>query len=164
MKWKTDIQKAIKRPKTMKIRVDRLINRILSTPEVNLHPDYQRPLSWDDDDYSTFVEHWMEGGNTGHFFFNINQATGMQELVDGQHRLHALMQFLRGMLPVYDGVLFTDIEDREVMLKSCKIKVGVNHLNRCDTLRWYLQLNFHDKPHSEEDILKVRNMMREEQC
>lgn len=130
---------------------------------VNLDPDYQRGHVWTRAQQIAYVEYQLMGGEVGKvIIWNSPDWMGSwkrpTELVDGKQRLEAVRAFMRDEFPVF-GHLFSSFTDKlDVMLtfkfRVCKMET------RAEILRLYLNINAGGTPHSEEELDRVRKMLK----
>ena len=68
--------------------------------------------------------------------------------------------FLRNELEVFNGLLFKDIEPP--LDNSLMLTIYINNLqSELEILNWYKLLNFGGTPHSEEEKIKIENMIKQ---
>jgi len=138
---------------------------------LDLDPDFQRGHVWTQEQQSAFVEYILRGGKTAPFLLNdpewyrpsdIVHDTGFT-LVDGKQRITALLKYLAGDLPVFHGHFRGGIEGIRAIEGRQYLKIHINDLpTRADVLRWYLELNSGGTPHSQEELLRVRELLSKE--
>ena len=139
---------------------------------LDLNPDFQRGHVWTEKQQIKFVEFILRGGKCPAILFNSPAFAGrfskncdlgeMIVCVDGKQRLTALLKFLRGDLKVFGNNTIYDIEDYVVMRRILYVNFAVNQLQtRKELLQWYLELNEGHIAHTEEELDKVRNMLKE---
>lgn len=136
--------------------------------KVNLQPDYQRKIVWDDERCSSFLEYFSKGGRSGRvIYFNCPDwgDYSMEKLdfecVDGQQRLHAIKKFMDGKIKIFGK--YIDEIDKTFFMRTQTIKLNVNNLkSEKEVLEWYLGINSGGIPHSKEEIKRVENMIKGE--
>lgn len=134
---------------------------------LDLNPDFQRAHVWNDKQRSKFVEYVLRGGKVRTtLYFNCKGWQGSYEgpyvIVDGKQRLNALLKFLNNELPIFGGHYYGDFEDK-LRHNAGGIKWHVNNLKtREEVLQWYLDLNEGGVVHTEDELEKVRQMLKEE--
>lgn len=132
---------------------------------INLDPDFQRTHVWTEDQQRRYVEFILRGGHSSKDIqFNCTGWMGSFEgpfvLVDGKQRLEAARKFMRNELPIFDGNYFKDFEDR-LRITSASFRFHVNNLkNHREVLQWYLDLNTGGTPHTNDEIEKVKEMLK----
>ena len=83
-------------------------------------------------------------------------------LVDGKQRLEAVRSFLRDELTVFGDCKRSDFTDH--MRHYLSFRVHVNALKtRAEVLTWYLQINAGGVVHSDEEIERVKELLKEEE-
>lgn len=137
---------------------------------LDLYPDFQRGHVWTEKQQSAFIEYILRGGKSGRdLYFNCpfwqdkKQPGTYQEFVcvDGLQRITAWEHFLNDRIPVF-GSLHSEYTDRYPY--GLTMRVHVNELKtRKEVLQWYIDMNAGGTPHSEEEIERVRALLREEQ-
>lgn len=154
------------------VQIDRIIPYLKSLEEegkfiLNLSPDFQRPLKWDNQRCIDYLEYIIRGGQSGRvLYFNCpswaeQDPHGNREIVivDGQQRLEAIRKFYNNEIKVFD-CYFKEIEDPFWL---GWLKININSLKtKKEVLKWYLGINAGGVPHTKEDIKKVEKMLNEE--
>lgn len=136
---------------------------------LDLNPDFQRGHVWNIEQRIAFVEFVLQGGKPNPIFFNhegwMKSFDGEYVVVDGKQRLTSMMMFLRNEFTVFKNLDSEGIGyyAREFdMLGRYDLVFLVNDLqNRELVLQWYLQLNKGNIQHSDEEIKRVENMLKE---
>lgn len=141
-------------------------------PEFDLDPDFQRAHVWTEEQQIAYIEWIMRGGESGrelHFNHPDWDSRGPGPIytdaviVDGKQRLHAVRRFMRGEIPAF-GYYRKDWGDRFPMtgpsfsIRICSLQT------RAEVLRWYLDFNAGGTAHTEEEINKVRRLLRTEEA
>jgi len=129
---------------------------------LDLEVDFQRSHVWTEIQQIKFVEFILRGGKTTPFLFNhpnwMNSFKGEFVIVDGKQRLTALLKFLRGDLPVFGTYIY---EITNLDLYKYEVSFWINNLKtRKEVLNWYLELNSGGTPHTEDELDKVRNILK----
>lgn len=84
-------------------------------------------------------------------------------LVDGKQRLEAVRKFMRNELPIFDGYYLKDCEPKILRMTDADLVFSVNNLKtRKEVLQWYLDLNDGGVLHTEEELAKVRSLLKKE--
>ena len=138
------------------------IQRYMDRDNLTLDVDFQRGHVWNEQQQVKFVEFVLRGGASPAILLNhpnwMGSFRGDMVIVDGKQRLTALLKFLDNELEVFDGHKLNDIEN--LHLSSCSILVNVNNLKtRKEVLRWYIELNEGQTPHTDEELNKVKELL-----
>jgi uncharacterized protein with ParB-like and HNH nuclease domain len=137
---------------------------------VDLNPDFQRGHVWTTQNRTAYLEFLLRGGRTPPFLFNSpayagNRATNSDlsdtiVLVDGKQRLSSIQLFIANAVPVFNGTLFDDFEDKNILLRSVGLEYSINSLQRkSDLLNWYLDMNSNCVAHDPKELGRVRLML-----
>jgi len=137
--------------------------------ELDLDPPFQRGHVWSEDKQIKYIEFCLRGGQSSReIIFNhpnwMGSYKGQMVLVDGKQRLEAVRKFLRNELPVFNGYCVYDFEDKEIMLRSsnCHFVFKINSLKtEVDIMNWYLDLNFGGVVHTEKELDKVKELIKQ---
>ncbi len=135
-----------------------------SEVNLNLDPDFQRAHVWTEDQQIAFVEFQLRGGIGSNVLrFNcpgwMSGFRGPFELIDGKQRLEAVLKFMRNELKVF-GHLYSEFEDSISIIHSSFVMM-VNDLPlRSQVLQWYLDINSGGVIHTEEELGRVRELLR----
>lgn len=153
--------------------------------KLDLNPDFQREHVWTIAQQIQYVEYILQGGMSGRdIYFNctgwMKDWRGPFVIVDGKQRLHAAREFMANRLPVFanlststeQGLLTTDGKwnVKGFYRKDIEGRLGLNagfvfHVNeltsRAEVLKWYLEMNTGGTPHTEDEIEKVKRMLKE---
>jgi len=138
---------------------------------LDVSPDFQRGHVWTPQQKVRFMEYMLRGGTSGLDIYT-NAPTWNRGrlgpkypeswfvLVDGKQRLDAALGFLNNEFPVF-GAYFREYTDTPRIVQS-NFRWHVNDLaTREECLQWYLDLNTGGTVHSEEELEKVRSLLRE---
>lgn len=132
-----------------------------------LDPDFQRGRVWTSRQQQKFLEFFLRGGKTARVIYlnkpswNIRATTEYDDfvVVDGLQRLLAVREFLDNRLKVFDSY-FREFTDRPRIHET--FRVNVNDLQtRPEVLEWYLQFNAGGTPHTEDELDRVRKLLKE---
>lgn len=140
--------------------------RYATEHDLEMIPDFQRGHVWTKKQKIAFVEFVLRGGRVPEILFNhpswmTFNAGDHMVLVDGLQRLTALMAFLDNSLPAF-GHLISEYTDPQ-FLNGIDITFRVNALKtRAEVLQWYLELNSGGTPHTEAELDKVRELIKQE--
>ncbi len=141
---------------------DILYNNFGQAFNVDLNPLFQRGHVWTEKQQIAYVEFILQGGKSGKdIYFNCpnwEDNEGDMSLVDGKQRLTAVLKFLDDELKVF-GHYLSEFEDSLHVL-TC-FNFHINNLNDKEVLEWYLSLNS-GIAHTDDELNKVRNMIKEE--
>ena len=133
---------------------------------LQLNPDFQRGHIWDDSKRIAYVEYILRGGYAAkEIYFNhpnwMGSYNGDFVLVDGLQRITAIRKFLANEIPAF-GCLYKNYEDRMNPM-GVSIRFNVNTLKtRKEVLQWYLDLNSGGVVHTEDELNRVREMLKAE--
>jgi len=135
---------------------------------LDLDPDFQRGHVWDEAKQIAYVEFCLKGGQSSRqLLFNHpnwqGSYVGEMILVDGKQRLEAARKFVRNELPVFDGSYLFNFDDPKRLLRSsdAHFVIKVNNLKtRKEILQWYLDLNTGGVVHTDEEINKVKELLK----
>jgi len=137
-----------------------------------LEPDYQRGHVWDLQKRREYIEYILCGGEVARtLYFACDKEDYLRaqwRLVDGLQRLTSVREFFALKFGVFcdadhpSGHYANAIADVQCMHYSLHIKV-VALKSRADELRLYLAINTKGTPHSEEELERVRALLREEE-
>jgi uncharacterized protein with ParB-like and HNH nuclease domain len=133
--------------------------------KLDLEPDFQRLHVWTPDQQTKYVEYILQGGMSGkNLYFNCNgwmrSWKGPFVIVDGKQRLHAVRQFLKNEVPIFNGKYFKDFEGR--MPNHAHFICYVNDLKtRAEVIKWYLEMNTGGTPHTQSEIAKAQILLEE---
>lgn len=131
----------------------------------DMDPDFQRAHVWNDQQRIRFVEYLLRGGRSGLIIYTNcagwqSDYRGPYVLVDGKQRLTACLKFVRNELPIFGGNYFKDFDK---IPHDVGLRWHVNDLKtRKEVLRWYLDLNSGGVVHTEEELDKVRELLKKE--
>jgi uncharacterized protein with ParB-like and HNH nuclease domain len=138
---------------------------------VQLDPDFQRGHVWSTEQQATYIEFCLKGGKSGRdiLFNNPNWIHSRNDsytdfvLVDGLQRITAVTKFMNNELAVFNGNLLQDFTDNpRVILRNQRFTVYINDLtSKKEVLQWYLDLNSGGVVHSQEELNRVREMLKE---
>lgn len=142
--------------------------KFASNPEnkFNLDPDFQRAHVWTEDQQIAWLEFFCRGGKTGRvLYFNhpgwMRGFKGEAVIVDGKQRLESIRRFIHNEIPVF-GSYFREFTDSLRILRT--VKINVNTLQtRSEVLQWYIDFNAGGVAHTDEEIGRVRKLLKVEQ-
>lgn len=143
-----------------------LVSKLRDPAYFNLSPDYQRADVWTHSQRCRFIGFLLENGRGPLVFMQETQdGIGPYEVIDGKQRLTSCMMFIDGDIPaeLSDGRLvwwkdFNEVDRRIVP----SIKCGIVRLqDKASVLRFYLKLNRGGTVHTDEELDRVRSMLKE---
>jgi hypothetical protein len=129
-------------------------------------PDFQRGHVWSKQQQIDYVEFKLaKGSGADVLHFNcpgwMNNFKGPFELVDGLQRITAVKAFLNGKIKAF-GYYLSEYKDPQY-IRSIDFSISINNLKtREEVLRWYIQLNSGGTPHSEEELKRVADLLKNE--
>lgn len=140
---------------------------------LDLDPDYQRAHVWTDEQRRMYLEHVIQGGETGRTLIAVTTKwnrypTPNYSLLDGKQRLETVRMFMRNEIAIFGGLngrsegwRFEDIEGPTGVDQRFTWHV-VEVSTRADVLRLYLKINAGGTPHTSQELDKVRAMLSQE--
>lgn len=147
----------------------REIKRMVSEEGLQLNPDFQRGNVWNDLQQVKFVEFLLKGGRTARVVYLNNPSWkrpvkngGYNDFVcvDGLQRTTAVMRFVDNEIKVFD-TYFNDYEDSP-RITTQTMKIHVNDLpTKKEVLQWYIDFNSGGTIHTEDEIQKVKKLLKE---
>lgn len=153
-------------------RLSRYLKGLAEDYHLNLTPDFQRERVWTTAQKQSYIEYILHCGITGRdLYFNCpdfaKERDGHSDLerlevvcVDGLQRITAILEFFEDKFKVF-GKYASEFKGRPSYDQS-RLNIHINGLTkRKELLQWYIQLNTTGKPHTEEEIDKVRQMIDE---
>ena len=154
--------------KYLELGLDRYKERVdskghLLLDGLDLDPDFQRGHVWTPEQQIAYVEYALQGGSSGRDIYFNNptwQGTYTEKtvLVDGKQRLAAVLAFLHGEIPAF-GHKFPEWEGR--LPSNAYFVFHMNTLKtRREVLEWYLVFNAGGTPHTEEELNRVRELLK----
>lgn len=127
-------------------------------------PDFQRGHVWTAEKQIAYVEYQLRGGRSAkELQWNCSEWGSYKkrsaiQLVDGLQRLTAVKKFLNNELKAF-GHLRKDYSDKV----NCDFIFFVNRLQtQEEVLEWYLQLNDGGVVHTQEELDRVRDLLKAE--
>ncbi len=134
---------------------------------LDLNPDFQRGHVWTEAQQIAWIEFFLRGGKTGRIlYFNHTEwgrsYKGWSVIVDGKQRLEAIRRFLHDEIRVF-GSLRSEYTDTLRITQT--MKINMNDLRtRAEVLQWYIEFNAGGTPHTDAEIERVKELLREEQA
>lgn len=137
---------------------------------LQLNPDFQRGHVWTEEQQIAWLEFFLKGGKTGRvLYFNCPSWQGNQikegdyddfVCVDGLQRITAIRRFMNGEIPVF-GSYINEYEDEMSVMRD-SIRLNINNLKtKKEVLQWYVDMNAGGTPHTNEEIARVQDMIKE---
>lgn len=136
---------------------------------LDLNPDFQRAHVWTETQQIAWIEFILRGGKTGRVIYlnhprwaRYNHDSPYSEfvVVDGKQRIEAIRRFVEGEIRVF-GSLYGEFTDELHLTRT--MLINVNDLQtKAAVLQWYLEMNAGGTAHTQEEILKVRTLLEEE--
>lgn len=138
---------------------------------LQLNPDFQRGHVWTKEQQALYCEYFLKSGLSGRIIYlndpnwSNNNTTEYTDFVcvDGLQRLTALMSFMNNKLPVF-GSLLSGFDGK---IRTCRahnnLKININSLQtKKEVLEWYVQMNTGGTLHTNNEIQKVQDMIKEQ--
>ena len=139
---------------------------------LELDPPFQRGHVWTDAQRSAWMEHVVTGGYTGRTLtFNCPGWQGRDErgpivLVDGKQRIETLRRFADDAVPVFgrtrsawQGAM--DERTGWARGRAADMVLRMHALRtEAEIMRWYLEMNAAGTPHGQEELERVRALVR----
>lgn len=148
--------------------LERAISGYIKDYNLELEPDFQRNHVWTKKQQAQYVEWILKGGKSGRdIFFNCPCFSKMSKprkmvLVDGLQRLTAVRLFLKNKVKIFNEYFLEDFEDK-IPIGGPDFVFYVNDLeSRKEILQWYIDINSGGTPHTEEEIKKVKYLLKKE--
>ena len=137
---------------------------------LQMNPDFQRGHIWTREQQIAFVEFLLRGGKSSRtIYFNCPWWLGNSKvnsyndfvIVDGLQRITAVLAFMNDEIPAF-GVYHKDYEGRVPL--GIDLIFNVNDLKtKKDVLKWYIEINSGGTPHTNQEIERVKQLLKEEQ-
>ena len=133
---------------------------------LDLEPDFQRAHVWTREQQIAYIEYILRGGEVGrNLTFNAvgwdnNFVIGTYVIVDGKQRLEAVRAFLRGDIPAFGHYRseYTDslrLVGPDFVWRICALR------SKKEILELYLNINAGGTPHTQEELDRVRSLLKE---
>jgi len=136
---------------------------------LELNPDFQRGYVWTEIQQEKFIEHLLKQGRSGKdIYFNHTRWNDWNEkdrgtfvCVDGLQRLNSCIKFMKNEVKAF-GLFYNEFEDK--LRHGIGLRIHINNLKtRKEVLEWYLQMNSGGTVHSEDELCRVENLLKQEQ-
>lgn len=138
--------------------------------QVNLDPDYQRDHVWSADQQSEYVGALIEcpEGKNPIILNDVNMDGSKRpsDVIDGKQRIAAMVAWLRGEIkavcPCGESFLYDDLDDidRRCVGMTTTLRWNWMRLDREGVLRYYIALNTGGSVHTDEEINRVRELLK----
>lgn len=136
---------------------------------LDMDPDFQRGHVWTKEQQTAFMEFMFRGGIVNNnIYFNCPKFNSCEwpkknfVLVDGKQRLKAVIDFLDNKVPVF-GYFCNEYEDFVNRIEM-RFRIHVAELEtQKEVLEWYLSMNAGGTPHSEEELNRIRDLLKKEE-
>lgn len=144
----------------------RFLEEWIESHEIDMNPDFQRGYVWTQKQKEQYIEWNLRGGRSGKdIYFNhpgwFRSFEGQMVIVDGKQRVSAVLDFLHNKVKAY-GYYYGEYEDKLNTISQC-FDVYVNDLkNRSEILQWYLDMNTGGTIHTNDEINKVEELIKNE--
>jgi hypothetical protein len=140
------------------------IEEFISDYGLDLNPNFQRGHVWTNEQRVKFIEFLLEGGKPSPILLNHTNWMKFSKskddkfvIVDGLQRLTALLMFIDDELTVYNEFKYSYFDN-----VSISVQIYVNNLKTDkEVLKWYLELNEGQTPHTKEELERVRQLLLE---
>jgi hypothetical protein len=144
------------------------INKMVNEQGLQLNPDFQRGHVWTEEQQRKYVEFLLRGGKTARVIYLNNPHWNSDEseykdfvCVDGLQRTTAIIAFINNDIKVFD-TYFKDFEDNPRMIQNT-IRININDLQtKKEVLQWYLEFNSGGTVHTDAELNKVRQLLKQE--
>jgi len=125
-------------------------------------PDYQRDYVWEKERYQSYIKTLADGRMPAApvFIDTRNKDNHTWEIIDGKHRIKAILDFVNNKLEV-DGVYYKDMDIAERRSFDMIIipTYDVRSISKEEVIQLYLDLNFAAVPHTGQDREKAENIL-----
>ena len=147
------------------------IEEEVETMGLQLNPEFQRGHVWTEEQQIAWIEYHLRGGKSGNtiylkhpFWRSIREPRESEYkdyvCVDGLQRITAAQRFIHNELKVF-GSYYKEFEDGMRVLPQTMI-LNVNDLKtEKEVLQWYVDMNAGGTPHTDEEIERVKKMIKE---
>jgi hypothetical protein len=140
-----------------------IIDKYINQYSLDLNPDFQRGRVWKEYQQIKYIEFLLMGSVTNNvLYFNhpgwMNSYNGDFVIVDGLQRITSILDFLDNKFKAFNEYYSSDVDLKD----HYNIKFNINNLKtRKEVLKWYLEINSNGTPHTEDEIEKVKNLLKE---
>ena len=136
---------------------------------LQLNPKFQRGHVWTEEQQIAWLEFFLKGGKSGNvvyfncpsWHYSVKEGDYDEYVcVDGLQRLTAICRFVNNEIKLF-GSYFREYEDPRIVSRYT-LKVNVNDLKtEKEVLQWYVDMNAGGTPHANEEIERVKKMIKE---
>jgi len=129
---------------------------------LDLNPPFQRAYVWTEKQKTEYIEWILKGGESGrNIYLNhpgwMGSFKGDFVIVDGKQRVDAALGFLDNEVQAF-GLYYKDFEG---WTDNMEFNVHINNLKtEKEILKWYLDMNSCGTAHTDADLDKVREMLK----
>lgn len=139
---------------------------------LQLNPEFQRGHVWTEEQQIAWLEYHLRGGKSGNTIYLNNPFWSSYRepkqneysdyvCVDGLQRITAAQRFVHNEIKVF-GSYFKEYEDRLRLANDVTMILNVNNLkSEKEVLQWYIDMNAGGTPHTNEEIERVKQMIKE---
>lgn len=149
--------------------IPKQINDFVTNSGLILNPDFQRGNVWTDFQRTAYLEFFLRRGKTGRdiYFNHPYWQTGRQckpgdfVLVDGLQRITTILMFTKDKIKAF-GYKYSEFAGSP-SITDHRLIFWVNELQtRKEVLTWYLEMNTGGSVHTEDEINKVKELLKKE--
>jgi len=146
------------------------IENLMTSYNVDLDPDYQRGYVWNQEQQEKFVGALIESPeNISPIILNFTKKNKAAcEVVDGKQRLVACLRWIRGEIkavcPCGTDVRYADLDEVDMRAIGMCISLRCKWvtLSKSDVMKYYLRLNSGGTIHTEDELDRVRKLIKKE--
>ena len=134
---------------------------------LQLNPNFQRGHVWTEEQQIKYVEYLLRGGKCARIIY-LNKPSWQGEIsgdyddfvcVDGLQRITAVLRFLNNEIKAF-GYYYREYEDK--LPFRVDLLININNLKtEREVLQWYVDLNEGGTPHTQMEIDKVKQMIKD---
>lgn len=142
------------------------LEKWIDAHDIDMDPDFQRGYVWNQNQKEQYIEWVLRNGNSGRdIYFNhpgwFREWEGQMVIVDGKQRVEAVLGFLHDEVKAY-GHYKSEYTDRMRMVTSGFSVYVADLKSREEVLQWYLDMNTGGTIHTDEEVNKVKELLRVE--
>jgi len=135
---------------------------------LQLQPDFQREHVWTEEQQIKYIEFILKGGKTGRVIY-LNHSKWMGDydlekrdfdfvMVDGLQRTTSIKRFINNEIKAF-GLYYKEFTGNIRTIDG--VRININKLKtKKEVLNWYLEMNEGGTPHTEEELNKVKEMLK----
>ena len=149
--------------------IERVLEEWKKDYGLDIDPDFQREHVWTEKQQIAYVEYCLRSGRVGRdILFNCDwgnfdiETRENMVLVDGKQRLQAVRLFMSNKIEVF-GHKHSEFDDKLNMTEHVFFFYVNNLKTKKEVLQWYLDLNTGGTIHTEEEIEKVKLLLKKEE-